>query len=92
MESQKKETMGDDTKRYLASFINDLRSKSTAEQTAQNSRTPPPTQTGPQDRPMLFKGSLTQESHNSNAPTTRPPTVGTEKECRDVNLFQNCIK
>ena len=66
MGSQKNETMGDDTKRYLASFINDLRSKSSVEQSVQNSRTPPSAQTGPQERPLLFKGSLAQDRNSSN--------------------------
>lgn len=53
------ESMGSDTKKYLASFISDLRTKSTIKTTKVNTNTPPTAKTT-QSNPVLFAGQMNE--------------------------------
>jgi hypothetical protein len=83
-------SMGDDTKRYLASFIKDLRGKS--EVPAQDSITPPTPKTdssGPglfSSGPGLFKGSLLGGDASGTNPLPGKPGSSNPADAKKIVL------
>mgnify|MGYP000991515585 CR=1 FL=1 len=73
-------SMGSDTKKYLASFIKDLRVKADKPHPLQEAKTPPTAKTAP----ILFSGSLSQEPKPLGADGESPSIKATPNHTRIV--------